>query len=286
MSKTFTASSPIIIGKACSLSGDDSDSYRLCYVLEGAAAFHTPDGPLLLFANDAVLFCPQPAVPAPQTEPGAQICSLMIQPDVLHYTALPFLTAFPLFLQFCTHENAARTSNTYLHFVHGSASLRPQILLMEAEAGRRSSSDPCASALLALHLTELLLLFMKNYQVKTTITEYPGSALLSRIIEYITKNYPTASLREAARQLHYHPNTISAAVRNGLGKSFTEAVQQVRMRHAVALLLQKDQPVEEIARLCGYPSVGNFYRIFHKTYGKSPKEYVLSLQEDMGGLRA
>lgn len=264
----------------------NGDSYCFYYVLEGIAAFHTLDGIIHLSADDAILFRPHCAMPAPQKDFRARICLLAIHPDILHYTALPFLNAFPLFVQFCTHGSAAGTANTYLHFVHGSTPLRPQVTQIREDARHLNPSDPSAPALLSLHLTELFLLFMKNYQVKATIAEYPGSALLTQILQYIMKNYPTASLKEAAGQLHYHPNTISAAVRNGLGKSFTEVVQQIRMNHAVSMLLQQKQPVEEIARLCGYPSASNFYRIFHRIYGKSPKEYALSLREDADSYRA
>lgn len=252
-----------------------SSRYCLYYIMAGSAAFAAADSSFTLKQEEAVLFRPQNPMPVPSAGRCAEVYCLTVAPDTMHYSMLPCLSSFPLFVQFCTHENGLSDANTCLRFEHSEQPLGSRILQLDQEYHHPGAGS---DILLSLELTELLILFLRNYQVRTTINEYPGSALLSRIMQYIMKNYRTASLSDAARQLNYHPNTISAALRSGMGKSFTEILQHIRMNHAISLLLQEELPVEEIARLCGYANAGNFYRAFRKAYGLTPKEYVMEIK--------
>lgn len=277
MYPTSAAASLIRVEKSTHRLTCSDDSYYLYYVTKGTAVFQTADGPINLTTDDAVLFRPQTPMPTPSSGQCGQLYRLTIPQDIIHYTVLPFLTTLPLFVQFCTHGQKSEHANTYLHFVHTDASLTERILQLESET---CHPDDSSQALLAVSLTEVFILLFRSWQVRTTIAERPGSSLLSQVMQYILTQYPTASLQEASRQLNYHPNTISAALRTGLGKSFTEVLLSVRMNHAVDLLLTQELSVEEIASLCGYSNAGSFYRAFHKTYGVTPKEYVLTCRKE------
>ncbi len=58
-----------------------------------------------------------------------------------------------------------------------------------------------------------------------------------------------------------------------MGLSFTEIIQNAKMKEASRLLRGSNYPVSKIADVLGYKNQGNFRDIFRKTYGQSPMEY-------------
>ena len=57
------------------------------------------------------------------------------------------------------------------------------------------------------------------------------------------------------------------------GKSVKAVVQQVRMNHARRLLVDTSQPVNEVARQCGFADGGHFTRTFKQQFGLTPTQY-------------
>ncbi|WP_171052555.1 AraC family transcriptional regulator [Ruegeria sediminis] len=57
------------------------------------------------------------------------------------------------------------------------------------------------------------------------------------------------------------------------GVSYRDLLKKIRMRRAVALLTETDQPISEIALRLGYEEHPNFSRAFRRSIGKSPSEF-------------
>ena len=93
------------------------------------------------------------------------------------------------------------------------------------------------------------------------------------ILRYIEKNYAHASLKEAARELHYEQSSLSREIKRKTGKTYTELLQECRLAQAVFLLKNTDGNIDEISRAVGYENVSYFHRIFFSAYKKTPAQF-------------
>ena len=55
--------------------------------------------------------------------------------------------------------------------------------------------------------------------------------------------------------------------------TYSEFLQDIRLKKAEQLLLLTDTNVSEIAELVGYHNKGYFYKIFTERYGTTPAKY-------------
>ena len=55
-----------------------------------------------------------------------------------------------------------------------------------------------------------------------------------------------------------------------------EFIRELKMKKAVALLLERKYSIGEVSYLTGYPNAKYFSTAFKKYYGKSPSDYVKS----------
>lgn len=97
--------------------------------------------------------------------------------------------------------------------------------------------------------------------------------LFHMTMEYLEKNYSTASLQELADQLHYNASYLSYSIKKITGSNFSDILRQVRMKYACNLLSTTSNNITEIALLVGYSDRIVFQRAFKKEFGISPSEY-------------
>ncbi|MBR2633956.1 MAG: helix-turn-helix domain-containing protein [Clostridia bacterium] len=118
----------------------------------------------------------------------------------------------------------------------------------------------------------LLIMQLLNH---TDTLAYPTKKEAARmqLLRYVEEHYRNGSLTEAARLLHYDFYWLSHEVKAGLGKTYTELVQEKRLSRAAYLLENSEMPVEEIAKAVGYENKSYFHRLFLGRYGLTPKKY-------------
>ncbi len=89
-----------------------------------------------------------------------------------------------------------------------------------------------------------------------------------RILEQHPKQiWTTAKL---AARLHISSSLLYKLCRQYYGKSPSEIIQSVKMRHVNSLLLSTDESLDSIAEQLGYSSAFALSKIYHKYYGKRP----------------
>ena len=96
---------------------------------------------------------------------------------------------------------------------------------------------------------------------------------LAWVLHYIQENYATASLEEAARNLHYNAEYLSQMLTRCTGRCFTDLLAARRAAVGRELLARQELSLGEIAALLGYRSYSGFFRSFRKSTGLSPSEY-------------
>lgn len=97
--------------------------------------------------------------------------------------------------------------------------------------------------------------------------------IIFRVLSYIERYYAMGSLSELSKELHYDFYALSREIKRKTGKTYTELVQEKRLRQAAFLLKNTDRRVDEIAHAVGYENIGYFHRIFKSEYGVSPRGY-------------
>jgi AraC-like DNA-binding protein len=97
--------------------------------------------------------------------------------------------------------------------------------------------------------------------------------------DFILKNYNrTFYLSEVSDLLNMSEVSFSRYFKKHTRKSFSEYVTKIRISQACKLLLEKELSIAEVAFMCGYENMSNFYRQFKSTMGILPKEYLKGIK--------
>jgi two-component system response regulator YesN len=105
------------------------------------------------------------------------------------------------------------------------------------------------------------------------------TALLSRVKAHIEDHYANnITLESMAALVYMNPYYFSSFFKKHTGQNFKNYVTEVRMRHALRLLIESDLMVYEIADRVGYNHVRHFSDMFKKRFGKVPQEYRQSFR--------
>ena len=100
------------------------------------------------------------------------------------------------------------------------------------------------------------------------------SETIDRVIDYIRKHYAEKlTAEEVARHIGYHPDYINRLMRQHTGQTMFQYLQEFRISKAIRLILSTEQPFSSIAEQTGFIDASHFSRIFHKTVGKTPREF-------------
>ncbi|AJS58750.1 AraC family transcriptional regulator [Paenibacillus sp. IHBB 10380] len=130
-----------------------------------------------------------------------------------------------------------------------------------------------AKSLDRLHIKGLFYQFIHELlrQLETQGIRTRKPDLVSQAIRYIDAYYQESlTLELIADKLNYSPRHLSMRFKEQTGASPIHYLIQVRVNHAIELLLGTDATLQEIAHAVGYSDVYYFSRIFKKNIGLSP----------------
>ncbi len=98
---------------------------------------------------------------------------------------------------------------------------------------------------------------------------------LQRIIEYIDMNLDKKiTLKDIGAVEHLNYHYLSHFIKEKLGMSFQEYLNQARLNKAISLLLYSNKSNMEIAAALGYANVTALNKLFKQELGLTPSEYV------------
>ena len=69
------------------------------------------------------------------------------------------------------------------------------------------------------------------------------------------------------------PEHVNRILRQALGKTTTDVVNEIRLDYAARQLRMSDQKITEIALDCGLGNLGHFYSLFQKRFRLTPRKY-------------
>ena len=104
------------------------------------------------------------------------------------------------------------------------------------------------------------------------------SQRIDMILKYISDNYAQEiNLKDVSDIACMTTNSFCRFFKKITNKSFTEFLNEIRIRNAARLLIQEDLSIAEICNLVGYNSITNFYRQFVQIMHTTPKGYRINL---------
>jgi AraC-like DNA-binding protein len=102
---------------------------------------------------------------------------------------------------------------------------------------------------------------------------------IEQVYQIIQKGYQNdLSTREIALELSMTESSFCRFFKNATGKTFKEALTEVRIEKASALLLHSDLSVASIASQCGFNNVSLFNRFFKELTEMTPRNYRRSIR--------
>lgn len=125
------------------------------------------------------------------------------------------------------------------------------------------------------YLYEITDYFAEQFEeVMNSIGNSSRDSVLDDILYYIEHNYHTnIKLESIAALFGYNSSYLGKIFNKSVGESFNSYVDQVRIKHAIELLVENKHKVYEIAEMVGYKNVDYFHKKFKKYVGESPAEY-------------
>lgn len=125
-------------------------------------------------------------------------------------------------------------------------------------------------------LFQVLILILDERLPDNDVTIYP-TPLTPPIIEalyYMEKHYPNKlSLDTVAGISGFSPAHFSKVFQSQLGKSYSEYLSDIRLKHVQELLLTTKKTITEIALETGYTYPGNLTEQFKRKIGVTPMAY-------------
>lgn len=120
----------------------------------------------------------------------------------------------------------------------------------------------------------LLECLSKEFLIQTADQWSESEEKISQVLEYINFNYNrTISLNEVATKLYMSDSSFSRFFKKSIGVNFVEYINNVRLSHAVELLLYSEKSITLIAMDCGFSNPSAFNKIFKEYYNMSPTAY-------------
>ncbi|GCF94389.1 AraC family transcriptional regulator [Enterococcus florum] len=99
--------------------------------------------------------------------------------------------------------------------------------------------------------------------------------LIEEVLAYLDLHIQTITLEKAAAYFHFHPNYLSARLKEKTGRTFTEILMEKRIVLAQDYLVHTELPIHEIVEYLGYRDKAFFYKKFKKSTGMTPRQYRL-----------
>lgn len=113
---------------------------------------------------------------------------------------------------------------------------------------------------------------LSSSDMRQSTTE--SSERIDTVLRYISDNYATnIGLDDIADVACMTTNSFCRFFKKTTNKSFTQFLNEVRVRNASRLLVQNDASVSSVCYSVGYNSITNFNKQFKKIMGVTPKTF-------------
>jgi AraC family L-rhamnose operon regulatory protein RhaS len=160
---------------------------------------------------------------------------------------------------------------SYLYFKVGKA--QPIQNLMENIITHLIRKDTMHLRLIKITMALLMMELMDHTEDLVSSTLDRKSLIVAEVLHEIEENYRCPNLSSVAERNHVSLAYVSSLIKNETGKTFSEHLENRRMKLASFYLCETDMPIEEVIYLSGYSNSSYFYKVFKERYGETPNFY-------------
>jgi len=97
--------------------------------------------------------------------------------------------------------------------------------------------------------------------------------VMMKVFGLIEDNYKDGELSDLCKELNTDLSTISRIIKRQTCQTYTELIQEKRLKYAAYLLTNTELPVTDICSDVGYNNFSYFYKLFKNRFNVTPKEY-------------
>lgn len=256
------------------------DFFEMLYVYRGCCLNLTRDHQILLQQGDLLLLNPN-AIHAPCTRSQDDcVINILMQKSIFHQTVLSMQNSNNLISSFLV--NYICQSDQKLDYIYFPFREEYSIdLLIEQLICELNHQELYYESMIQSILISLFATMSRIYctSLDSSQQSFSKSQLITKIINHISNNLSTVSLRELSETFNYSMSYLSRFIRNQTGKSFLEITQDLRLEKAKQYLEAGTLSVEKIACLVGYNDVSYLHNVFKSHYGISPARYRQSCKK-------
>lgn len=102
----------------------------------------------------------------------------------------------------------------------------------------------------------------------------PNSSIsISEIIDYLSKNYQSVTLKEAANHFGFNASHFSTLIKEHTGRNFSQIIREIKLGKSCQALKNPDLSIASICEIIGYDNPEYFMKVFKKEYGMTAGEF-------------
>ncbi len=245
--------------------------FELNFVIKGEAHFFFEEEEHVLHEGEVCIVAPSSKHDFLIDDDSSIVYTICIRKSTFDSTFTSLMSHQDLLSGFFRQILKDDNRSNYLMFFTGNnmeCRIFLRKLLIESE-NRDEYSNNCNISLINLFFTNLL----RNYSKTIAFYNYEIGTDFSLVLQYIQHNYQNITLSSLAEFFHYSEPHLCTLIKQNTGETFTELIKNLRMKDAIAYLLNTELKINEIAERIGYNSSDHFSRVFRQTYKCSPAEY-------------
>ncbi len=247
---------------------------HIVFVYRGSFSCEMKDRKFIMTGGKCYMFNVNVAKKILPQDDHAQLLNCLISQNYLENILLKQFDRSILFSDFLTQSfYTDSASEAFLEF---DTSEKPAVRHVFAMAIIEQTNQlPLWQSMVNNYISELMVQLLRLHMAERDQQHFLqlGNHKLSDILIYIDNHCDTVTLDSVAETFHFHPSYLSKIVKNNTGLTFTNILQNTRLKQAAVLLQNTRLSVTDIAHQVGYNNITYFYKLFQEKHGITPAEY-------------
>ena len=137
------------------------------------------------------------------------------------------------------------------------------------------------SLLIIASVYELLGLLWENCLLSFKKSPSPSDVKFGKVIKYINENFKNKiSVDNVSREFGYNKSYFCRKFKEITGTNIMKYILILRLEESIKMLKNTDDSITDICEKCGFGDFPYYCRSFKKHYGKTPREYRKSANQD------
>ncbi|MDO4648492.1 MAG: AraC family transcriptional regulator [Eubacteriales bacterium] len=248
--------------------------FEIVYVMQGECTNYVNDHTLSMEEGDICILAPETSHALSVFTDNCIVFNIEIRTSTFETAFLDTLSDNDILADFFTRTLYHSPSHPYLYFKTGrDYELRNYLgFVYDEYHDKRQYKKRMMNSI----ITAFFIVLLRNHG-SDVILPNDGSEVTDPntlfILKYMQDHFTTITLKDLADFFSYSERQIQRIIKSSTGKSFSENIQQLKMKKAARLLGNPDLSIVKIAEELGYVDPGNFRNIFKKYYGMTLSEY-------------